>query len=107
MSNYRADPAAIAALGPYYEKIAAYLRTLSDYGDERLALIIDACGDDDMGKQIQANLVSVAKRVEEAILSIVFLVENQTNVSTALANKLNVTEVQNANYVQTHANRVS
>ncbi|MCK2239942.1 MULTISPECIES: hypothetical protein [unclassified Crossiella] len=91
-----ADPDMIAYVGSQFRPIAQHLYQLGYGSEERLALLIAACGDDDMGREIQGQLLPTAKIIEEAGGSIGAAVENTGNVMSALALQLKAMERNNA-----------
>ncbi|WP_409494762.1 hypothetical protein [Amycolatopsis sp. cmx-11-12] len=95
MSNFSADPRAMEIIGEGYQSIAAKMDLICELGADRLALLLEACGDDEMGAEIKENLFGPAQKVEEAFTSIKEVVRNQTNVTKGMALNLRNVETEN------------
>ncbi|MFD5093062.1 hypothetical protein ACFWMR_20845 [Amycolatopsis thailandensis] len=95
MSDFRADPRAMRKISEGYRTVAGAMDEISGPGKDRLALLIEACGDDDMGEELKTKLGDPVKKIEEALTSITTVVENQTNVTKGMAAKLAMAENDN------------
>ncbi|GAA4553172.1 hypothetical protein [Amycolatopsis samaneae] len=95
-----ADPEMIAYVGQQFKPIARYLYEIGQGGSERLELLLAACGDDAMGKQIEGQLRPTMKIIEDAVGSVGAAVENTSHVMAALAVKLHTMEHNNVANVQ-------
>jgi hypothetical protein len=91
-SGISADPKMIEHVGGQFRPIAAYVYEIAERGEDRMNLLLEACGDDDMGKEIRANLHESVTMIEGAFGSIGAAIENTSNVMAALAAKLDAME---------------
>ncbi|AUI57254.1 hypothetical protein [Amycolatopsis sp. BJA-103] len=100
MANFSADPRAMEVIAEGYSSIAAKMYQICELGQDRVDLLLEACGDDEMGEEIKGNLHAPAAKIEGAFTSISTVVENQTNVTKGMAAQLAAAE--SANVVNVH-----
>ncbi|SMC96504.1 hypothetical protein [Lentzea albidocapillata] len=97
--SFSADPNGIAAVGQGFAEIEAYFGTICEGGQDRIALLLEACGDDDDGQKIKENLHDPAFKIEGAFTSINAVVGNQTRVTNGMRDLLNAMEHDNTSNI--------
>ncbi|MEU5693036.1 hypothetical protein [Actinosynnema sp. NPDC020468] len=88
-----ADPGAIKHVSRGFSEIGSYLGLISEDREERIRLLKEACGGDEMGLEILGQLLPVVETTEEAVLGCGLAVANTRNVMDAMADKLAHTEL--------------